>query len=39
VFVARQPDTGALFAVKEVDLSKQSADAIKDIRTEINTLR
>lgn len=39
VFVARQPDTGALFAVKEVDLSKLSAEAIKDIRTEINTLR
>jgi len=39
VFLALQPDTGALFAVKEVDMSKLSAAAVRGIRNEINTLR
>jgi L-asparaginase II len=39
VFVALQPDTGALLAVKEVDMAKLSPEAMKDIYKELETLR
>jgi serine/threonine protein kinase len=39
VYLALQPDTGALFAVKEVDLSKMDASAVRDIRAEITALK
>lgn len=39
VYLALQPDTGALFAVKEVDLGAMDVEAVRDIRAEITALK